>query len=112
MSFFVDIIVPYPLQNAFTYSVSKKEFDFLEHGFRVTVPFGNSKLITGIVLKKHKIQPKSYEPKEIEFIIDEKPIINDRQLKFFKWVSDYYMCPLGQVIKIALPSLLLSLIHI
>tara|TARA_B100001093_G_scaffold112955_1_gene105287 strand:- start:22532 stop:24958 length:2427 start_codon:yes stop_codon:yes gene_type:complete len=107
MSFFVDIIVPYPLQNAFTYSVSKKEFDFLQHGFRVTVPFRNSKLITGIVFKKHKIQPKNYEPKEIEFIIDEKPIINDRQLKFFKWISNYYMCPLGQVIKIALPSLLL-----
>ncbi len=107
MGFFIEIIIPYPLKNSFTYRVNEKEFNFLESGFRVIVPFGKSKLITGIVLKKHNIQPKNYEPKEIEFIIDDKPIINENQFNFFKWISEYYMCPIGQVIKIALPSLLL-----
>ena len=107
MGFFIEIIIPYPLKNSFTYRVNEKEFNFLENGFRVIVPFGKSKLITGIVLKKHNIQPKNYEPKEIEFIIDDKPIINENQFNFFKWISEYYMCPIGQVIKIALPSLLL-----
>ena len=55
MNFFIDVIIPLPLSNAFTYSVSKEEFDFLDLGHRVGVPFGKNKLFTGIIIKKHKI---------------------------------------------------------
>ena len=104
---FIDVIVPLPLKNSFTYLVNQQEFNFLDIGYRVVVPFGKSKFVTGIVSKKHKNSPKKYLPKEIEFIIDNSPIITKNQLIFFKWISDYYLCPIGQVIKVALPKLLL-----
>ena len=107
MNYYIDVIVPLPLDNLFTYSVNKKEFKFLRIGFRVIVPFGKSKFITAIVANKHNQTPHSYIPKDIEFIIDEECSINDNQLKFIHWISKYYMCPLGQVLKVALPSLLL-----
>ena len=86
---------------------NKDEFNFINPGFRVMVPFGKSKFITGVVLNKHNQVPISYEPKEIEFIIDDEPCITSNQLIFFKWISEYYMTSIGQVIKIALPKLLL-----
>ena len=104
---FIDVIVPLPLKNSFTYLVNEEEFKFIDIGFRVMVPFGKSKFITGIVSKKHKNSPERYLPKEIEFIIDSSPIITENQLVFYKWISDYYLCPIGQVIKVALPKLLL-----
>tara|TARA_B110000444_G_scaffold97103_1_gene92162 strand:+ start:936 stop:3362 length:2427 start_codon:yes stop_codon:yes gene_type:complete len=104
---FIDVIIPLPLKSSFTYSVNESEFNFLNPGYRVMVPFGKSKFITGIVLRKHNEVPTSYEPKEIEFIIDDKPCITLKQLSFFSWISEYYMTPLGQVIKVALPKLLL-----
>ncbi|MDG1831458.1 MAG: primosomal protein N' [Flavobacteriaceae bacterium] len=107
MNYYIDVIVPLPLDNLFTYRVNEKEFKFLRIGFRVIVPFGKSKFITAIVANKHNQIPDSYIPKDIEFIIDEECSINDNQLKFIHWISKYYMSPLGQVLKVALPSLLL-----
>ena len=107
MSFYIDVIVPLPIDIIFTYRINKSEYGFLKKGSRVIVPFGNSKLITGIVCKIHNETPTLYNPKEIEYVIDEVPIVNERQLEFFKWMSNYYMCSIGQVIKNAIPSLLL-----
>jgi len=104
---FIDVIIPLPIKSTFTYSVNIGEFNFLNSGFRVMVPFGKSKFTTGIVLRKHNEVPTSYQPKEIEFIIDDEPCITINQLSFFKWISEYYMTPIGQVIKVALPKLLL-----
>ncbi len=104
---FIDVIVPIPVRTTFTYLVNKKEYEFIDKGFRVMVPFGKSKFITGIVIKKHKNFPISHKPKEIEFIIDDRPSLTSKQLTFFQWISDYYMCPLGLVLKVALPKLLL-----
>jgi len=104
---FIDVVVPLPIRTTFTYLVSQKEYDFLDLGFRVMVPFGKSKYITGIVISKHKKFPSKYQAKEIEYIIDKEQIVTNNQLTFFKWISDYYMCPLGLVIKVAMPKLLL-----
>ena len=104
---FIDVVVPLPIRTTFTYLVSQKEYDFLDLGFRVMVPFGKSKYITGIVISKHKKIPSKYQAKEIEYIIDKEQIVTENQLIFFKWISDYYMCPLGLVIKVAMPKLLL-----
>ena len=104
---FIEVIIPLPIKSTFTYTVNESEFNFLEPGFRVMVPFGKSKFITGLVLNKHNQVPISYQPKEIEFIIDDEPCITSNQLIFFKWISEYYMTSIGQVIKIALPKLLL-----
>jgi len=107
MSFYIDVIVPLPIDIIFTYRINKSEYGFLKKGARVIVPFGNSKLITGIICKIHIETPSLYNPKEIEYVIDEVPIVNENQLEFFKWMSNYYMCSIGQVIKNAIPSLLL-----
>ncbi len=107
MNYYIDVIVPLPLDNIFTYKVNLKEFEFIKVGFRVIVPFGKSKFITALVNNKHNNNPEFYIPKEIEFIIDEESSMNKNQLIFFKWISEYYMCPLGQVLKVGLPKLLL-----
>ena len=107
MNYYIDVIVPLPLDNIFTYKVNLKEFEFIKVGFRVIVPFGKSKFITALVYNKHNNNPEFYIPKEIEFIIDEESSMNKNQLNFFKWISEYYMCPIGQVLKVGLPKLLL-----
>lgn len=104
MSFFIDVIIPIPLQKLFTYSITFSEADFLKRGMRVAVPFGKSKIYTGIVYNIHNDAPSAYEAKEIQQILDETPIVNDKQLQLWDWISKYYMCTLGDVMRAALPS--------
>jgi len=104
MQYFIDIILPIPLEKLFTYSITKAEADFLQSGMRVAVPFGKSKIYTGLVYKIHNDAPQIYEAKQIHQILDEVPIVNGIQLKLWKWISRYYMCTLGDVMRAALPS--------
>ncbi|NNL15547.1 MAG: primosomal protein N' [Flavobacteriaceae bacterium] len=104
MQYFVDIILPIPLEKQFTYSITEAEANFLNPGIRVAVPFGKSKIYTGLVYKIHSDAPVIYEAKEIHQILDEEPIVNDCQLKLWEWMSGYYMCTLGEVMRAALPS--------
>ena len=100
--FFTDIILPLPVKGSFTYAVPK-DVD-LTIGQRVVVQFGKRKLYTAIVLKVHDEKPKEYEAKELLAVLDENPIVNEKQLQFWKWIADYYMCNLGDVMHAALPS--------
>ncbi|MEH6765035.1 MAG: primosomal protein N' [Aequorivita antarctica] len=102
--YFIDVILPIPLKQAFTYSVNKDEAAFLKPGMRVAIPFGKSKVYTGIVYQVHDQPPVGYETKSIDHILDEEPIITSVQLKHWEWLAKYYMCSLGEVIKAALPS--------
>ncbi|MBB6680999.1 primosomal protein N' [Aequorivita sp. 609] len=102
--FFIDVILPIPLKQTFTYSVNKDEAAFLQPGMRVAIPFGKSKVFTGIVYQVHDQAPVGYETKSIDHILDETPIITIHQLKHWEWIAKYYMCSLGEVIKAALPS--------
>jgi len=102
--YFIDVILPIPLKQAFTYSVNKDEASFLKQGMRVAVPFGKTKIYTGIVYAVYKDQPPAYETKPIDQILDESSIITPTQIKHWEWMSSYYMCTLGEVIKAALPS--------
>ena len=102
--YFIDVILPIPLKQAFTYSVNKDEAAFLKPGMRVAIPFGKSKVYTGIVYQVHDQPPVGYETKSIDHILDEEPIITTIQLKHWEWLANYYMCSLGEVIKAALPS--------
>lgn len=105
--FFVEVILPLALNKTFTYEISEAEFHFLKQGMRVAVPFGKTKIYTGLVLEVHQNKPLLYEAKEIHEILDEKPIVNPYQLKHWFWISDYYMCSIGEVYKSAVPSSLL-----
>ncbi len=77
---------------------------FLKQGMRVAVPFGKSKIYTGIVYAVHREVPYGYETKPIDQILDENPIITETQIKHWKWIASYYMCTIGEVLKAALPN--------
>lgn len=104
MHFFIDVLLPLPLPRAFTYWVNEAEFDFLSPGFRVGVPFGKTKLYTGLVYKKHRVAPQAYPPKTIEVILEDHPIVTPQQIQFWEWMSDYYRCSMGNILRAALPS--------
>ena len=101
---FIDVILPIPIQKTFTYSVTRSEYGFLKKGMRVAVSFGKTKMYTGLVFKLHQIAPETYDAKDILQILDDKPIVTELQLKHWEWVSNYYMCGIGDVYKAALPS--------
>ena len=102
--FFTDVILPIPLEKAFTYAITQAEASFLKTGMRVAVPFGKSKIFTGIIYRVHQEEPTAYEAKEIYQILDEKPVLTERQLKLWEWIADYYMCSLGEVLRAAIPN--------
>ncbi len=104
MQFFIDVIIPVPLQKLFTYSVTEAEAAFLKKGMRVSVPFGKSKIYTGIVFAIHNNAPTAYEAKDIQQILDDTPIVNEKQLQLWQWIAGYYMCTLGDLMRAALPS--------
>lgn len=104
MPYFVDVILPLPLEKRFTYEVTAQEASFIEAGMRLAVPFGKSKIYTGIVAEIHQNPPLVYEPKPINQILDEKPLITLIQLKFWNWIARYYMCNEGDVLRAALPG--------
>ena len=107
MNFYVDVILPIPIDQLFCYEITESEFDFIKPGSRVSVPFGKSRIITGIVSNLHNEMPLSYDVKPIHQIIDETPIVNQNQLSFWDWMSNYYMCGIGEVMKASIPSVLL-----
>ena len=107
MNFYVDVILPIPIDQLFCYEITESEFDFIKPGSRVSVPFGKSRIITGVVFNSHNERPLSYDVKHIHQIIDEIPIVNENQLSFWDWMSKYYMCGIGEVMKASIPSVLL-----
>jgi primosomal protein N' (replication factor Y) len=107
MHFFIDVLLPLPLPKPFTYWVTEEEYNFLTPGFRVGVPFGKSKMYTGIIYAKHQVAPQTYEPKTIEVILDDHPVVTNEQIRLWEWMSAYYLCSMGSVLRAALPSALL-----
>ncbi|NLP58131.1 primosomal protein N' [Lutibacter sp. B1] len=104
MSYFIDVILPIPLQKLFTYKITEAEAGFLQKGMRVAVEFGKSKIYTALAYSIHNSQPIGYEAKEIHQILDELPVVNETQLKHWDWIANYYMCSLGDVYRAAMPS--------
>jgi primosomal protein N' (replication factor Y) len=101
---FIDVILPIPLQKLFTYKITEAEAAFLKKGMRVAVEFGKSKIYTALVYKIHQTPPIGYEAKEIYQILDEIPVANNIQINHWEWISNYYMCSLGEVYRAAMPS--------
>jgi primosomal protein N' (replication factor Y) len=103
-STFVDVILPLATGSTFTYSVPLELVNKVAIGSRVIVQFGKRKVYSAIVKKIHRNKPLHYQTKDIISSLDEYPIVNKQQLQFWEWMSDYYMCSLGEVYKAALPS--------
>ena len=101
---FVDVILPLPLDGVFTYSVPPSLERQVSEGVRVLVPLGRNKIYVGLVASVHEKAPEGYSVKDILQVLDVTPILLDAQLKLWQWMADYYMSPIGEVYKAALPS--------
>ena len=112
---YANIILPLPLDGYFTYSVPDVLASRVQNGMRVMVPFGKSKTYVGVVAEYPVDVPKPVEEvaqqgkkkivyKNIAEVLDDTPILLPQQLRLWKWIADYYMSPIGDVYKAALPS--------
>ena len=101
---FADVILPLPLDGTFTYSLPPQWQECVKPGCRVLVPFGRSKHYVGIVATLHDNKPAGYEVKDILQLIDTQPILLPEQYRLWQWIADYYMSPIGEVYKAALPA--------
>lgn len=99
---YADVILPLPLQGTFTYAIP--EGVTLKVGMRVMVPLGRSKNYVGLVDTIHDNRPQGYDVKAIAQVMDAEPIVTDNQLQLWHWISDYYLSPIGEVYKAALPA--------
>ena len=99
---YADLILPVPLQGLFTYAIP--EGMNVGVGMRVLVTFGRSKTYLGIVARIHDVKPEGYQVKPITQLMDQEPIVTEQQLKLWQWISDYYLSPIGEVYKAALPA--------
>ena len=102
--FFIDVILPLSLERNFTYAITKAEADFIKVGARVAVPFGKSKVYTGLVYSIHDKAPTAYDAKSIHSILDESAVVNPFQFKLWEWMSSYYLCSMGEIMRAALPN--------
>ena len=100
---YADIILPLAVRGRFTYEVPERFADILNPGMRVTVPFGSNRLYSAIVCSVHNNKPSISKVREIRELIDTSPSVNGFQLKLWLWISEYYMCSEGEVMKAALP---------
>jgi primosomal protein N' (replication factor Y) len=119
---YVDVILPLPLDGVFTYSVPSELERQVAVGHRVLVPFGRNKTYVGIVAKvlftvdglqftgdysaaEERPASKSFvNYKDVLQVLDASPILLDSQLNLWRWISDYYLSPIGEVYKAALPA--------
>jgi len=101
---FLDVILPLPLENRYTYRVPRELNNTVGIGQRVVVQFGKIKVYSAIVARIHGTAPSGYEAKYILSVLDESPIVNTVQLQFWEWMASYYMCSQGEVMNAALPA--------
>ena len=99
---YADVILPVPLHATFTYAIPVGMV--VEGGVRVLVPFGRGTKYVGLVCRVHDQQPQDYAVKDIEAVMDVAPIVTSSQLKLWQWIGDYYLSPIGDVYKAALPG--------
>lgn len=100
---YADIILPLPLDSLFTYSVPDSLAGRVGQGVRVLVPFGKSKTYVGLVVRTHNNKP-DFKVKDISVVMDDAPVVNSVQLELWRWMADYYLSSVGDVMNAALPS--------
>lgn len=101
---YAEVLLPLPLTGFFTYKVPDMMAEAIRPGCRVVVPFGRTKFYTGIVAGLTPRRPEGFETKEISQLLDSEPIVRHPQMKFWKWIADYYLCSQGEVFRAAVPA--------
>jgi primosomal protein N' (replication factor Y) (superfamily II helicase) len=98
------IILSVPVDRMFTYCIPDEMQQYAVPGKRVIVQFGSRKFYTGILFELVQTVPEGITPKSIEMVLDDEPIISQHHLRFWNWMSEYYLCSIGDIMKAALPS--------
>lgn len=99
---FAEVVFPLPFKNSFTYSIPEEFEENVMLGVRVVVSFGK-RVLTGFVIKV-KIESEINEKiKPILDVLDNQPIFSESSLKFYEWISEYYLCSLGEALKNSVP---------
>ncbi|MDV7699475.1 primosomal protein N' [Chryseobacterium soli] len=101
---YAQIILPLNLKGSFTYKVPDELIPDIQLGMRVLVPFGGKKIYTGIVFDLHDNAPENFVAKEVISLLDDSPIMPPEQIDFWNWLSEYYLCGLGEIYRFAFPS--------
>ena len=100
---FIDVLLPLAVP-LYTYEVPESLKDSITIGSRVIVQLGQRKMYTAIVYAIHHKKPDVAVVKSIESVLDEAPIVTQKQIQLWDWMADYYMCTRGEIMKAALPS--------
>ena len=102
---YADVILPIPF-DSLTYLVPNPTQPAPRdlRGCRIIVPLGKNKIYTGIILRTHENAPQGVEVKPAIEVLDQQPVVNEQQFAFWQWIAHYYLCPLGDVMKAALPG--------
>ncbi|MCX6300723.1 MAG: primosomal protein N' [Bacteroidia bacterium] len=103
---FADIILPLAVRGRFTYSIPEHLSQSVLPGVRVRVQLGNRKIYSGIICRVHNNTPGFKNIRPVMEVLDPVPLVNERQLDHWQWISDYYMCSEGEVMKAAVPAAL------
>jgi primosomal protein N' (replication factor Y) len=98
---YAQVVFPLPFRNAFTYSVPKDFAETVQIGVRVVVPFGK-RVLTGFVVSLSETTDVT-ETKPIRDVLDENPIFDELALKFYEWISEYYLSSLGEALRNSVP---------
>ena len=102
---YVNVILPLPLDGVFTYSVPPEMERQVAVGSRVLVPFGRNKTYVGIIASQLSVLASQLDKiKSILQVLDASPILLDSQFRLWQWMADYYLSPIGEVYKAALPA--------
>jgi primosomal protein N' (replication factor Y) len=103
-TYFADVILPVPIPRMFTYRVPRLMVEEMKIGARVIVQFGKNRVVTAVVGRIHTTPPEKYQAKYVLELLDTEPLITKQQLWLFDWIADYYMCCVGEVMNVAVPS--------
>ncbi len=101
---FVEVVFPLPFRKAFTYSVPKELENYAKVGVRAVAPFGKRTLTGFITNIPGSISLKKDEIKPITDILDDRPVFTKKLIKFYEWLADYYLCSLGEALRLLVPQ--------
>ena len=99
---YCQVAFPLPFRNAFTYSIPPALSDAVKIGVRVVVPFGR-RVLTGFVIDLSETTGIKEKIKPVKDVLDSNPIFDDTSLKFYNWISEYYLSSLGEALKNSVP---------
>ncbi len=101
---YADVILPLAINQYYTYKVPETIRQYVKIGCRVTVVLGKHKIYTALIRYLHDRQPEDIEIREILSLLDEEPVVSDLHIRFWEWLSEYYMCTTGEVYNAAFPA--------